>query len=127
MIEREIFVWLILCVSLIRVRSLLSKSTSLLNGHRSSLHAITASMESDSLERPEDEDSPEFKNYLRALLQMQANRARSGHAAPSSGSSDAYIVKLSRITMEKNARFRAGLPDDEIDYSYLPDDYQAAS
>ena len=28
--------------------------------------------------RPDDEDSPEFKEYLKQLLKMQANRARAG-------------------------------------------------
>lgn len=36
------------------------------------------SMGSDQIERPEDEDTPEFKEYLRTLLKMQANRAKSG-------------------------------------------------
>lgn len=43
---------------------------------------------SDVLVRPDDEDSPEFREYLKALLTLQANRAKTGHAAPSSASSD---------------------------------------
>ena len=69
------------------------------------------SMGSDQLPRPDDEDSPEFKEYLRNLLKMQANRAKAGYASPSSGSSDAYVAKLNRLKMERNARIQAGLPD----------------
>ena len=36
------------------------------------------SMGSDQIARPSDEDSPEFKEYLKALLKMQATRAKSG-------------------------------------------------
>ena len=36
------------------------------------------SMGSDQIARPDDEDSPEFKEYLKALLKMQATRAKSG-------------------------------------------------
>lgn len=85
-----------------------------------------SSMGSDALERPDDESSPEFREYLRQLLTMQANRAKSGFVAPSSHSSDAYIAKLNRLKIEKLRRFRAGLPDDDLDYSYQPEDYQAA-
>ena len=81
---------------------------------------------SDQLQRPEDEDSPEFKEYLRALLQMQASRAKSGFAAPSSGSADAYIAKLTRMKIERNARIRAGLPDTYSESGYVPEDYKAA-
>jgi len=84
---------------------------------------VSGNMGSDALVRPDDEDSPEFKQYLRQLLVMQANRAKTGFGAPSSGSSDAYIAKLSRLKVEKMARFRAGLPDDDLDYSYKPEDY----
>jgi hypothetical protein len=87
---------------------------------------IGLSMGSDALQRPEDENSPEFKEYLKMLLKMQANRARTGHGSPSSGSSDAYIAKLSRLKVEKIARFRAGLPDEALDLSYKPEDYAAA-
>ena len=52
--------------------------------NRCKLHKLN-SLGSDVLPRPEDEDSPEFKEYLRQLLRMQANRAQSGYAAPSSG------------------------------------------
>eukprot|EP00981_Chlorochromonas_danica_P009347 scaffold2636_cov176-Ochromonas_danica.AAC.1 len=89
------------------------------------LHA-QASVGSDALQRPEDENSPEFKEYLRQLLAMQANRAKTGFAAPSSGSSDAYFAKLTRLKLEKIARRKAGLPDDDIDTSYKPEDYQSA-
>ena len=85
-----------------------------------------SSMGSDALERPDDEDSPEFKEYLKQLLKMQANRAKGGHAAPSSGSSDAYIAKLNRLKLEKLVRFRAGLPDLPLDTSYKPEDYASA-
>ena len=47
------------------------------------MHA-TGSLGSDLIERPDDEDSPEFKEYLRMLLKMQMNRAKTGFAAPSS-------------------------------------------
>lgn len=85
-----------------------------------------ASMGSDAIIRPEDEDSPEFKEYLKQLLKMQANRAKGGHAAPSSGSSDAYVAKLNRLKLEKLARFKAGLPDIPLDTSYKPEDYDSA-
>ena len=39
------------------------------------------SLGSDVLERPDDEDSPEFKEYLRQLMIMQANRAKLGFAS----------------------------------------------
>ena len=39
------------------------------------------SLGTDVLERPEDEDSPEFKEYLRQLMIMQANRAKLGFAS----------------------------------------------
>eukprot|EP01036_Dinobryon_divergens_P029337 gene29337-38416_t len=87
---------------------------------------IASNFGSDVLVRPEDEDSPEFKEYLRQLLKMQANRAKSGHAAPSSGSADAYISKLTRLKIEKNMRMQAGLPNDALDNSYKPEDYSAA-
>jgi hypothetical protein len=89
-----------------------------------SLYSTT--LGSDALVRPEDEDSPEFKEYLKQLLTMQASRARAGHAAPSSSSADAYIAKLNRIKLERLARRNAGLPEDDIDTSYLPEDYEAA-
>jgi len=84
---------------------------------------------SDLLFRPEDEDSPEFKEYLKNLLKMQTNRAKTGFAAPSSGSSDAYMAKLTRLKIERNARIRAGLPDvppEGLDYSYKEIDYKNA-
>jgi len=84
-----------------------------------------ANLGSDELIRPDDEDSPEFKEYLRALLRMQANRAKQGFSAPSSGSSDAYIAKLSRLKVERNARIRAGLSD-VVDTSYRPEDFEMA-
>ena len=81
---------------------------------------------SDILARPTDEDSAEFRDYLRNLMKMQANRARSGHAAPSSGSSDAYFAKLTRLKVEKKALRDAGLPDDLLDTGYTQDDYDSA-
>eukprot|EP01041_Mallomonas_annulata_P005899 gene5899-11909_t len=97
---------------------------------QSEKHVITAiystNMGSDILERPDDEDSPEFQEYLKNLLQMQINRAKSGFASPSSGSSDAYISKLNRMKLERNARIRAGLPDIHINSDYTPDDYKSA-
>ena len=77
---------------------------------------------SDALVRPEEEDTPEYKEYLKALLKMQANRATSGFAQPSSGSSDAYFAKLTRLKIERNARVQAGLPD-LVDTSYKEEDY----
>lgn len=81
---------------------------------------------SDILQRPEDEDSPEYRDYLKNLMKMQANRARSGHSAPSSGSSDAYFAKLSRLKVERQALARAGLPESVLDTSYTQEDYDAA-
>lgn len=88
---------------------------------------VITSLGSDALERPEDENSPEFKEYLKQLLDMQSNRARNGFAAPSSGSSDAYFSKLNRIKLEKIARRKAGLPDDEVDTAYRAEDYLLVS
>jgi hypothetical protein len=87
---------------------------------------IGLSMGSDALQRPEDENSQEYRDYLKSLLKMQANRAKNGHASPSSGSSDAYVAKLSRLKVEKMTRFRAGLPDEQLDLSYKPEDYTNA-
>jgi hypothetical protein len=84
------------------------------------------SLGSDVLVRPDDEDSPEFKEYLRKLLRMQVNRANSGFSAPSSGSADAYIAKLNRLKLELRRRRELGLPDEPLDTSYKPEDYQAA-
>eukprot|EP01038_Epipyxis_sp_PR26KG_P007791 gene7791-10585_t len=81
----------------------------------------------DALVRPEDENSPEYKEYLRMLLAMTANRAKVGFAAASSGSSDAYFAKLNRLKLEKIARKKAGLPDLPIDGSYSPADFQNAA
>lgn len=81
---------------------------------------------SDILQRPEDEDSPEYRDYLKNLMKMQANRARSGHSAPSSGSSDAYFAKLSRLKVERQALARAGLPESVLDTSYTQEDYDSA-
>lgn len=82
---------------------------------------------SDSLIRPEDENSPEFREYLNKILQLQANRAKTGFSAPSSGSSEAYFTKLDRIKMEKLARRKAGLSPDDTPTSYRPEDYLLAS
>jgi hypothetical protein len=83
-------------------------------------------MGSDMLTRPEDEDSPEFREYLKQLMKLQMNRAKQGNAAPSSGSSDAYIAKLNRLKVERLALIQAGLPDAPLDTSYKPEDYKAA-
>jgi hypothetical protein len=90
---------------------------------RSSLHM---GMGSDVLIRPDDEDGPEFKDYLRQLLRMQANRAGGGFAAPSSGSADAYMAKLNRLKIEQNRRRQLGLSVEDIDTSYRPEDYLQA-
>lgn len=84
------------------------------------------SMGSDILSRPDDEDSPEYREYLKQLMKLQMNRAKQGHSAPSSGSSDAYIAKLNRLKVERLALIKAGLPDAVIDTSYRPEDYKAA-
>lgn len=81
---------------------------------------------SDILQRPEDEESAEYRDYLKNLMKMQANRARSGHSAPSSGSSDAYFAKLSRLKVERQALARAGLPESVLDTSYTQEDYDSA-
>lgn len=83
-------------------------------------------MGSDILVRPKDENSPEFREYLKNLLKLQANRAKSGFSAPSSGTSDAYLAKLNRIKLEREALRKAGFPDNDIDLSYKPEDYEAA-
>lgn len=88
---------------------------------------VASTTGSDALYRPDDEDSPEFQEYLKKLLQMQRNRAKTGFSAPSSRSTDAYFAKLNRIKLEKIARFRAGLPNDDIDVSYKPIDYEYAA
>lgn len=89
------------------------------------LQSSYGTLGSDALVRPEDEDSPEFKEYLKRLLDMQSNRAKAGFASPSSGSSDAYFAKLTRLKLEKIARRKAGLPE-EVDKAYRPEDYLAA-
>ncbi len=89
-------------------------------------NASLGTMGSDVLMRPEDENSPEFKDYLRNLLKLQANRAKTGFSAPSSGTSDAYLAKLNRLKLEREALRKAGLPDSDIDVSYKPEDYEAA-
>jgi hypothetical protein len=87
---------------------------------------LKSSLGSDVLFRPEDENSPEFKEYLKTLLRLQANRAKTGFTAASSGSSDAYFAKLNRLKLEKLARWRAGLPDVALDTSYREEDYKAS-
>jgi hypothetical protein len=87
---------------------------------------VSSSMGSDALFRPDDEDSPEFKEYLRNLQKMMANRAKTGFSSPSSQSADAYLAKLQRLKLEKLARFKAGLPDIQLDTSYKPEDYISA-
>lgn len=89
--------------------------------------SLGGNLGSDLLERPDDEDSPEFKEYLRKLLQMQATRAQSGFSAPSSGSADAYMAKLTRIKLERLARRKLGLPEDDVTTAYKPEDYAMAS
>lgn len=84
------------------------------------------SLGTDLLERPDDEDSPEFKEYLRQLMAMQVNRSKSGFAAPSSASADAYLAKLNRIKLERMKLRELGLPDDAVDTGYKPEDYQNA-
>jgi hypothetical protein len=85
-------------------------------------------MGSDSLIRPEDEDSAEFKEYIQNLLAQQVNRAKSGFAAPSSGSADAYVAKLNRLKLERRLRRKLGIaePEEDVDLSYQPADYHAA-
>ena len=81
---------------------------------------------SDEFQRPNDENSPEFQQYLQKLLEMQSLRAKGGFASPSSASSDAYMAKLNRIKLEKRARRAAGLSPDDLDTSYKPVDYKNA-
>lgn len=100
----------------------LIRTNSIYERYRLSLKSVG----SDVLARPEDENSPEFREYLKNLMKMQMNRARSGHSAPSSGSSDAYFAKLTRLKIERQALRAAGLPDDMLDTSYTQDDYDAA-
>ena len=84
-------------------------------------------MGSDLLQRPEDENSPEFAAYLKQLMSLQVNRSKAGFAAPSSGSSDAYLAKLNRIKVERMALRKAGLPEDLVDTSYKKEDYLNAA
>lgn len=88
--------------------------------------ASLGTMGSDILVRPDNEDSPEFKEYLKNLMRLQANRARTGYASPSSGSADAYIAKLNRLKVERDAFRKAGLPDAPLDVNYKEEDYEAA-
>lgn len=81
------------------------------------------SLGTDLIERPDDEDSPEFREYLRQLMSMQVNRAKSGFAAPSSASSDAYFAKLNRIKVEKLKLRELGLPEDIVSTGYQPEDF----
>jgi hypothetical protein len=85
------------------------------------------SLGTDILVRPDDEDSPEFKEYLRQLMILTANRAKTGYSAPSSASADVYIAKLNRIKIERMRLRELGLPDDAVDTSYRPEDYKAAA
>lgn len=80
-------------------------------------------MGSDLLQRPDDENSPEFAQYLKQLMAIQVNRAKAGFSAPSSGSADAYLAKLNRIKVERMALRKAGLPEDLVDTSYKDEDY----
>ena len=81
------------------------------------------SIGTDILIRPDDENSPEFKAYLRQLMILQANRARTGYAEASSSSSDAYIAKLNRIKIERQKMKELGLPEDAVDTSYKEEDF----
>lgn len=101
------------------------KQTSTLRKFPSSLYLI-GHLGSDELQRPEDENSPEFQQYLQKLIEMQSLRAKAGFASPSSASSDAYMAKLNRIKLEKRARQAAGLSPDDVDTSYKPVDYKNA-
>jgi hypothetical protein len=116
-------VLLLLFISQITTTSALVRPTCTNNRYASVLHSVG----SDVLERPDDENSLEFRDYLKNLMKMQANRARSGHSAPSSGSSDAYFAKLTRLKVEREALRRAGLPDDLLDTGYTQADYEAAT
>jgi hypothetical protein len=116
-------VLLLLFISQITTTSAFVRPTCTNNRYASVLHAVG----SDILERPEDENTPEFRDYLKNLMKMQANRARSGHSAPSSGSSDAYFAKLSRLKIEREALRRAGLSEDLLDTAYTQADYEAAT
>ena len=119
----KIFISLLLSLQIVTFsEALLLQSKSIQRQRSSALRSVG----SDLLHRPEDEDSVEYREYLRNLMKMQANRAKSGHAAPSSGSSDAYFAKLSRLKMERQALRRAGLPDDMLDTSYTQDDFDSA-
>ena len=101
----------------ISIGSSLSQSTAHVS--KTKLHSLGT----DLLERPEDENSPEFKEYLRQLMSMQVNRAKSGFAAPSSASSDAYLAKLNRIKLEKIKLRELGLPEDAVNTGYQPEDF----
>ena len=115
-------------ISVLVSLQVLSTTEALLQCRPSQLRYVSAlkSVGSDLLQRPNDEDSPEYREYLKNLMKMQANRARSGHAAPSSGSSDAYFAKLTRLKIERQALKKAGLPEDLLDTSYTQDDYDSA-
>jgi hypothetical protein len=67
-------VLLFLLISQITTSSGLVRPACTNNRYASVLHSVG----SDVLERPEDENSPEFRDYLKNLMKMQANRARSG-------------------------------------------------
>ena len=101
-------------------------TNSILKSNRAAVQTILYGVGSDVLQRPEDENSPEFRDYLKNLMKMQANRAKGGFAAPSSGSSDAYVAKLNRLKIERQALRDAGFPDVEIDTSYKEEDFKAA-
>jgi hypothetical protein len=112
---------LLVSLQIIKISEALVR-TSTVNRYSTVLHSVG----SDVLQRPEDENSPEFREYLKNLMKMQANRARSGHSSPSSGSSDAYFAKLTRLKIERQALKAAGLPEDLLDTGYTQDDYDAA-
>lgn len=124
------------CMGLISIISLLNSYLSLqvktrtlsiqLKHERKSQNTRLFAVGSDLIARPEDEDSPEFKEYLRQLMKMQATRAKTGFASPSSGSSDAYVAKLNRLKIERIKLREAGYPDAPLDHSYKEEDYRNA-
>ena len=84
-------------VLVVTLLTLASGFRPLLARKRARVSKVNMSIGSDQLMRPEDEDSPEYQEYLRQLLQLQATRGKTGFSAPSSGSADAYIAKLNRL------------------------------
>lgn len=110
------------CTFVVLTASLKFGSRTVLSKRSTKLHSLG----SDLLQRPDDEDSPEFTEYLRQLMTLQANRAKTGYMQPSSSSADAYIAKLNRIKLEKDRLRELGFPDADVDLSYKESDYKAA-